>query len=288
MHTMNQPAKNWRNRLYHTLFDINDPIGRWVEWAIIAITIWSVITVFVESTDTKPGYFSSKEMAFTLFFTVEYILRFICTPRKQHYPLSFFGIIDLLTLLPIYIIVLIPSISNHYAMIFRVMRVIRILRMLKFMRYMGSVKDLWQALVASYRNLMVFFFIIAIIIMIFAGIMYIIEGPVYGFTNLPVALYWSVVTVTTVGYGDITPHTAIGRAITSILILIGYGIIAIPTGIITSSMTEIMQRKKKLQSCQHCHHEVIEHSAHYCSYCGNKLLITVMPKQNTDDTKANI
>lgn len=281
MNTVPQAEKNWRDRLYHTLFDINDPVGRWVEWGIIAITVASVVVVFIESTNKlsiNVANFSSSEIAFTLFFTVEYLLRLICTPRKQHYPTSFFGIIDLLTLLPIYIIALIPSISNHYALIFRIMRVMRILRVLKFMRYMDSVKDLWQALVASYRNLMVFFFIIGIIIILFAGIMYVIEGPAYGFTNLPVALYWSVVTVTTVGYGDITPHTATGRAITSILILIGYSIIAIPTGILTTNMTAIMQRKKKLQYCQACHHEVIDHSAHYCSHCGAKLLISI-PEQ---------
>lgn len=265
---------NQRKLAYLYLFDVNTRCGRCIEFFLIVVTLFSVVLVFIESTyeSLKTNSFLEwSEIILTVLFTLEYVLRVFSTPRKQHYIKSFFGFIDLITLLPVYFIILIPGMGAAYSTLFRLMRVLRILRMIKLMRYMNSVLDLWSGLVASYRKLLVFFFIIGVIICLFAGAMYAVEGPSYGFTSLPVAFYWAVVTITTVGYGDITPHTPLGQLITSLLILIGYTIIAIPTGVLSAHMTEIVQRKRSsLRRCGHCNY-FIDEQAHYCSQCGNKI-----------------
>lgn len=170
-----------------------------------------MVLVFVESTygpSDEVYLFDLFEVLLTVLFTIEYVLRVIFAKSEGYYPWSFFGMADLLTLLPVYLIIIFPGMSIAYSNLFRLMRVLRILRLIKIMRYMNSASILWQGLIASYRKLLVFFFIISVIICLFAGAMYIVEGPDNGFPNLPVALYWSVVTITTVGYGDITPHTS--------------------------------------------------------------------------------
>lgn len=257
------------------MFDVNTRPGRWVEYGLIVITLLSVILVFVESTygpSNKIYLFDSIEVALTVLFTLEYVLRVITAQKEEYYPLSFFGVIDLITLLPVYLIIIFPGMSVVYSNLFRLMRVLRILRLIKIMRYMNSAGILWQGLVASYRKLLVFFFIISIIICLFAGAMYIVEGPDNGFPNLPVALYWSVVTITTVGYGDITPHTPTGRIISSLLILIGYTIVAIPTGVLSAHMTEIVQRRnQEKKRCTQCNYLIEDTLARYCGSCGYKL-----------------
>ncbi|BDH47798.1 transporter [Salmonella enterica subsp. enterica serovar Choleraesuis] len=270
------PNNSLKSIVYRNLFDINTRSGRWVEFALVGVTLFSVILVMFESTYPPQGpaaphaaaCYAWLEIALTIFFTIEYLLRLLTTPRAQHYPTSFFGIIDLITLLPIYIMLMVPGAAGSYTMLFRMLRVMRILRMIKLMRYMSSANDLWSALVASYKKLLVFFFIIGIIICLFAGAMYVVEGPQHGFVSLPVSIYWAVVTLTTVGYGDITPHTPLGRIITSLLILIGYTIIAIPTGVLSAYMTQIVQSRRHHRRCPHCEYVTENMVARFCANCG--------------------
>lgn len=278
MNTILRLLTRWRHNIHNRLFDIDTGSGKWVEFGLIIITLASVILVFVESSSSssiisKSSYlfYVRCEEIFTAIFTLEYLLRLLSSPRPGKYFFSFFGIIDLITLLPIYVIMFFPGIATSYTMLFRLMRVLRILRMIKLMRYMNSAGELWEGLIASYRKLLVFFFIISVIICMFAGAMYVVEGPQNGFISLQVAFYWAAVTITTVGYGDITPHTALGRLLTSMLILIGYTIIAIPTGILSAHMTRIVQRKHQSRSCSHCGYIPEDKSARFCAQCGKSL-----------------
>lgn len=263
--------------VYNRLFDIKTSSGRFIEIALILLSFLSVVMVFFESSHNAVHgniLVESCEISLTVIFTLEYILRIITTPRPQKYLLSFFGIIDLITLLPIWIIYLFPAIGVTYTSFFRLMRVLRILRLIKVLRYMNAAGIIWQGIVSSYKQLLVFFFIIGVVVFLFSGIMYIVEGPANGFDNLSTSLYWAVVTVTTVGYGDITPHTSIGKMIASILIIIGYSIMAIPTGLLSSNMTEFIQKKKMIAYSRYCNkcNELIENNnAYFCHNCGINL-----------------
>ena len=178
------------------------------------------------------------ELVVTLVFTLEYIVRTLCWPKPAKYVFSFWGIIDLITVLPLYVMWLWPEVSLTYLFVWRALRAIRVLRILKLLRYMPSLKIFWAAIVSARHQLMVFYFLIAIVMIVFGSLMYGVEGADNGFTTLGSSVYWAIVTTTTVGYGDIVPHTAIGRAVSSLLILIGYSVIAIPTRLITTHMSK--------------------------------------------------
>ncbi|MCL6722926.1 ion transporter [Klebsiella sp. T2.Ur] len=271
--------------IYNILFNEKTRSGRFVETVLILLSILSVIMVFFESSHNVVCgdiIIESCEVSLTIIFTLEYILRLTTTPRPHKYPLSFFGIVDLLTLLPIWIIYLFPTIGLTYTTFFRLMRVLRILRLIKLLRYMNAASIIWQGIVSSYKQLLVFFFIIGVIVFLFSGIMYVVEGPNDGFDNLSTSLYWAVVTVTTVGYGDITPHTPIGRMVSSILIIIGYSIMAIPTGLLSSNMTEFIRNKKSTAFIRYCNrcNEVIENKkAYFCHNCGSNLKLSTKDEE---------
>lgn len=242
----------------------------------------SVITIFIESgigttyhlTYDEWHAFVWLEIAFTLVFTLEYFLRLFCWPNPARYVFSFWGVIDLATILPFYVIMLWPEIGVEYLFAWRAMRVIRVLRILKLLRLMPALNSLWSAIVNSRHQLILFYAFIGIVMIVAGALMYGIEGPVNGFTTLSTAVYWAIVTVTTVGYGDITPHTAAGRMVASILILIGYSVIAIPTGIITAQMTSEFQKRRQERVCPHCKQRHHEPTARYCNGCG-----TALPRQ---------
>lgn len=211
------------------------------------------------------------ELVVTAVFTFEYFLRIISWPNPLKYIFSFWGIIDLATILPLYVMWLWPEISIEYVFAWRAMRAIRALRILKLLRFMPSLNIFWAAIVSARHQLILFYSFIAIVMVIFGSLMYLVEGPRYGFTTLNASVYWAIVTITTVGYGDITPHTPLGRILASILILIGYSIIAIPTGLITSHMTTAFQSRRTQRQCPHCQHNVHEKDARYCNACGSEL-----------------
>ncbi|MGJ5910053.1 ion transporter [Enterobacter sp. J706] len=272
-------SHSWRGRCYDVMFNINTRSGRLVELSLVLLILASVVMVFIESAHNiiRSNVLTDiVEVVLTVVFTLEYLLRLITTPREMKYPRSFFGLVDLITLLPVWVLFFFPGVSVSYTVLFRVLRVLRILRLMKVLRYMNSAGIIWQGVVSSYRQLLVFFFIISVVVCLFAGVMYVAEGPENGFSNLATALYWAVVTVTTVGYGDITPHTPAGRMISSLLIIIGYSIMAIPTGLLSANMTEFIQDKKSRKEknhCSQCHGIIDVVAASFCSHCGYRLSI---------------
>lgn len=268
-----------RLRLYHLLFDQNRRSGRHFEGFCGLFALLSVLVIFIESglgtqyhlTLDEWHIFVWLELVVTAVFTFEYFLRIISWPNPLKYIFSFWGIIDLATILPLYVMWLWPEISIEYVFAWRAMRAIRALRILKLLRFMPSLNIFWTAIVSARHQLILFYSFIAIVMVIFGALMYLVEGPRYGFTTLNASVYWAIVTITTVGYGDITPHTPLGRILASILILIGYSIIAIPTGLITTHMTTTFQNRRTQRICSNCQHANHEKDARYCNACGSKL-----------------
>jgi voltage-gated potassium channel len=268
-----------RQRLYHFLFDQRTRSGRRFEALCGLFAILSVVVIFIESgvgttyhlTFDEWHIFVWLELIFTLVFTLEYLLRVCTWPQPARYVFSFWGFIDLATTLPLYVMWLWPEIGINYLFAWRAMRAIRALRILKLLRFMPSLNFFWHAIKSARHQLILFYAFIAIVMVIFGSLMYCIEGPEYGFTTLNASVYWAIVTVTTVGYGDITPHTPIGRIVASVLILIGYSVIAIPTGLITTHMSAEFQSRKGLRKCTQCGHDKHDKGAQYCNTCGEKL-----------------
>ncbi|MEJ4044404.1 ion transporter [Erwinia sp. SLM-02] len=271
--------KNKRARLYAFLFDTRTRSGHLLEMFWILASLLSVALVFVESglpgaMQTSPStatVYLLLEYVFTLIFSVEYLLRLTTDPRPLRYAFSFFGIVDLVTVLPLYIYFLWPDMALQFMMAIRLLRVLRLLRLVKVLRYIGSASVMWDSLYSARKKLLLFFGVLMILICLFGGLMYVIEGPEHGFTSLPVSVYWATVTLTTVGYGDITPHTALGRILSTILILLGYSLIAIPTGVMSSYMSDAMQRRRHQRMCHRCKDTRHEMSAHFCKSCGSAL-----------------
>ncbi|MFK3659828.1 ion transporter [Scandinavium sp. NPDC088450] len=265
-----------RQRLYHFLFDQRTVSGRRTELFCGLFALFSVVIVFIESgfgtqyhlTFDQWRGFMLLEVFITLAFTFEYVLRILCWPRPAKYVFSFWGLLDLITILPLYILWLWPEIGLNYLLAFRT---IRVLRILKLLRNMPSLKIFADAIISARHQLMVFYFLIAIVMVVFGSLMYGIEGPENGFTTLGTSVYWAIVTATTVGYGDIAPHTPLGRTLASLLILIGYSVIAIPTGLITTHMSNEYQNRRNARRCPACQHTGHDKDAQFCSACGNAL-----------------
>lgn len=268
-----------RLRLYHLLFDQTRRSGRRFEGLCGLFALLSVVIIFVESGLGSQYHLSLDEwhvfvwleLGITAVFTAEYILRVISWPNPLRYIFSFWGFIDLATVLPLYVMWLWPEMSLEYVFAWRAMRVIRALRILKLLRFMPSLNIFWRAIVSARHQLILFYSFIAIVMVIFGSLMYLIEGPQYGFTTLNASVYWAIVTITTVGYGDITPHTPLGRILASVLILIGYSIIAIPTGLITTHMTTALQNRRARRVCPNCSNAEHDKNARFCHACGTEL-----------------
>lgn len=276
---MTRTHLSFRRALWRVLFDQHTRSGRYVEAFCGLLALLSVVVVFIESgigTQYHLNYsqwrlFVLLETAFTLAFTLEYLLRVFTWPQPARYVFSFWGIIDLATLLPLYIMWLWPEFTSSYFFAWRALRAIRVLRILKLLRFMPALDSIWRAIINARHQLILFYAFIGIVMVVAGALMYGIEGADSGFTTLGTSVYWAVVTVTTVGYGDITPHTASGRLIASALILIGYSVIAIPTGILTSQMTADLQNKRHKRRCPGCHATGHEDTAKYCKACGERL-----------------
>lgn len=268
-----------RLRLYHLFFDQTRRSGRRFEGLCGLFALLSVVIIFVESGLGSQYHLSLDEwhvfvwleLGITAVFTAEYILRVISWPNPLRYIFSFWGFIDLATVLPLYVMWLWPEMSLEYVFAWRAMRVIRALRILKLLRFMPSLNIFWRAIVSARHQLILFYSFIAIVMVIFGSLMYLIEGPQYGFTTLNASVYWAIVTITTVGYGDITPHTPLGRILASVLILIGYSIIAIPTGLITTHMTTALQNRRARRVCPNCSNAEHDKNARFCHACGTEL-----------------
>lgn len=270
-----------RRKCYRFLFDPETRFGRRNEALFGLLALLSVIVVFIESSVGADSHlalwewelFIVLEIFFTLMFTVEYCLRVLTWPNPVRYIFSFWGVIDFTTMLPLYVLWLWPDISVHYYFAWRALRAVRVLRILKLLRYMPALHSLWQSVMNASRQLILFYSFIAVVMVAAGAMMYGIEGRTNGFDSLGASVYWAVVTVTTVGYGDIVPHTTAGRFLASLLILVGYSVIAIPTGILTAQMSQDLQRKKRHRACSRCHQTDHAANAHYCKTCGEALSV---------------
>lgn len=266
--------RSWRDALYEVVFESDTTPGRIFDltllWSIL-ISVSVVLLDSIESVRIRHGnLFYSIEWFFTIIFSIEYTLRLISVKRPLKYALSFLGIIDLLAIIPTYFSLIFPG--SQYLLVIRVLRLLRVFRVLKLTHFLFEASILRNALKASRNKIIVFLSTVLTIVVIIGSMMYVVEGPQYGFTNIPTSIYWAIVTMTTVGYGDISPHTAPGKFIASVIMIIGYAIIAVPTGIVTVELSEAAKKKEvTTQVCPNCLSSGHDKDAVYCKYCGHAL-----------------
>jgi len=266
-------SESLKSKLYEIIFGTDTPLGKTYDVFLIIGILLSSILIMLESIASIQLKYGSIinifEWIFVVLFTLEYFLRLYIVKRKKRYAFSFFGIIDLLSVLPAYIGFLIPS--ARYLMLIRVFRLLRLFRVFKMVRYVEESGTLMRALRASKPKISVFLLTIMFIVVFTGSLMYIIEGPQNGFDNIPESMYWAIVTVSTVGYGDISPQTNLGKIVSSLLMIVAYGIIAVPTGIITSEIHSATKKSAKMATCPHCFSEDHSIDAMFCNKCGGKL-----------------
>jgi voltage-gated potassium channel len=266
----------WRRRLYTIIFEADTRAGRTFDVALLLVIIASVAVVVADSIASVHArwqtHFQVLEWVFTIAFTLEYIARLACVRRPLRYALSFYGIVDLLAVLPTYLAILVPELSALIDV--RILRLLRVFRIFKLAEYVDEFGLLGQALHASRRKIFVFLIFVMLVVMVMGTLMYVVEGPENGFSSIPVGIYWAITTMTTVGFGDITPHTNLGRIIASAMMLIGWGTLAVPTGIVGAEFTLRRAGAASLPTTRTCHECLSEgHSprARFCSDCGAKL-----------------
>ncbi|MCU0358098.1 MAG: ion transporter [Cyclobacteriaceae bacterium] len=264
----------FRRTLYETVFESDTRAGKLFDVILLVSILLSVSIVLLESVPSIQQEWHDMlvvlEWIFTGIFTLEFIARLWVVLNKRSYLFSFFGIVDLLSVLPTYLGIFIPGAQS--LLVIRSLRLIRIFRILKLARFVGEGQNLRRALLASQYKIIVFLTVVGTAVIVFGTIMYLVEGPAQGFTSIPISIYWAIVTMTTVGYGDISPHTPFGQFIASIIMIMGYGIIAVPTGIVSSEMMQLGKRQKiTTQVCQHCLREGHDSDAIYCKYCGKEI-----------------
>ena len=260
-----------RGALFRIVFGTGNTAARLFDIVLIAAIVLSVLLVMIDSIVDLPAstrtLLRNAEFGFTLLFTLEYLLRIFISPKPLRYMASFLGIIDLLAILPTYLAFLYPE-AGHF-MVIRLLRILRIFRVLKLVRYVEESRVLTRALKSSSRKIFVFFFFVLVMATIFGSLIFLIEGPEHGFESIPHSVYWAIITITTVGYGDIVPQTALGQGLASVVTLIGYSIIAVPTGIITAELSLGIMRAETLK-CSHCGSGGHQQDAQFCRVCGEK------------------
>ena len=264
-------TSRWRHRLHEVVFEADTSGGKTFDLMLIVCITLSIIVVMLDSIQAFHEQYSSLlyvvEWLFTLLFTVEYALRLLCVGRPLRYVFSFYGIVDFLSIIPTYLSIFVPG--TQYLLVIRSLRVLRIFRIFKLAQYVGEARQLTRALHSSRRKIMIFYFTVIHIVVIVGAMMYLIEGRENGFTSIPRSIYWAIVTITTVGYGDISPQTNVGQAVAALLMITGYAILAVPTGIVTAEWA--MQNNQRIistQSCPQCSSEGHDVDAKFCKYCG--------------------
>jgi len=255
------------------IFEANTPAGRLFDVALIYCILISVVAVMLDSVAGIEARYGELlyvvEWFFTILFTIEYGLRLWCIQDTKRYARSFFGVVDLLGILPTYLSLLVMN--SQYLLVIRILRVLRVFRVLRMVRYVGEAQMLTDALKASRRKIVVFISTVMALVVIFGSLMYLIEGSESGFTSIPKSIYWAVITLTTVGFGDIAPATPLGQALATMIMIMGYGIIAVPTGIVTMELTEAHRRSANTRTCPVCSAEGHIREATYCWRCGGHL-----------------
>jgi len=260
-----------RQKIKRIIFGTDTRFGKLFDEILIVAIILSIITVLLDSVSDYNKAFGDylyiAEWIFTILFTIEYLLRMFCIRRPMSYVFSPFGIIDLLSIIPTYLSMILPG--TQVLAVIRILRVLRIFRILKLVQYVGEANYLINALIASKRKIFIFFFAVINIVIILGSIMYLIEGEKSGYTSIPKSIYWAIVTLTTVGYGDIAPETSFGQAVSALIMLIGYSLLAVPTGIITSELSIAKKSEREAISCDVCEKDDLDINSRFCSKCGS-------------------
>ncbi len=262
-----------RARIHEIIFEADTPAGKMFDIALLVAIVLSVAAVLLESVSgirQRHGTaLRAVEWFFTLLFTGEYLLRLACVGRPLRYARSFFGIVDLLAIAPTYLSLFIPG--AHTLIVIRALRLLRVFRVLKLAHFVGEARTLRLALRESTRKIIIFLGTVLTLVLIVGALMYLIEGEKHGFTSIPQSVYWAIVTMTTVGYGDIAPQTVIGKMLASAVMILGYGIIAVPTGIVTVELASAGKKRISTQACPECAADGHDPDAVYCKYCASRL-----------------
>ncbi len=264
----------WRFLLHQIIFEADTPAGKAFDILLIGSILLSVAAVMADSVAAINERLGATlylvEWVFTLLFSVEYVLRLVAVDRPGAYARSFFGVVDLLAILPTYVSFFVPG--SQYLLVIRILRILRIFRILKLIQYVGEARVLLEALRASRRKITVFLYTVLTLVVILGSLMYVLEGRENGFTSIPRSIYWAIVTLTTVGYGDISPKTAPGQMLASLVMVIGYAIIAIPTGIVTVELSRVGRgRELDVRACPSCGGDGHDRDAKFCKHCGADL-----------------
>ena len=271
--TEHEPLTGWRARAHTIIFGSNTPGGKAFDVVLILAILLSIVVVMLESVQEIRARHGTAlrvaEWSFTALFTLEYVLRLACVRRPAEYARSFFGVVDLLAILPTYLSVLVPG--AQAMLVIRTVRILRVFRVLKLANYVAESETLVRALYASRRKIQVFMFAVFTLVVVFGALMYLVEGPEHGFTSIPRGVYWAVVTLTTVGYGDISPQTNLGQAIASVIMVLGYGIIAVPTGIVTAELARQSLPPISGRACRSCGAVGHRDDSIYCRLCGERI-----------------
>lgn len=259
--------------MHEVIFEADTPAGKRFDLVLLGLILLSVAAVCLESVRTIREEYGHVlkvvEWALTLLFSAEYLLRLIAVRRPLRYAVSFYGLVDLLSILPTYLSLVVPG--SQSLLVVRAFRFLRVFRILKLTQFVGEARLLRAAMQASARKIIIFLGVIATIVLIAGSLMYVVEGGENGFTSIPMGVYWAVVTLSTVGFGDIVPHTIVGRCIASLLMVTGYAIIAVPTGIVTVELGASAKRANNTQVCPNCGADWHDNDAVYCRRCGTKL-----------------
>ena len=268
-------TKRWKKKLHDVIYEADTPAGKAFDVILLLVIFLSIIIVMLESVKSinleYRKVFYVTEWVITVIFTIEYILRIISIRKPKKYIFSFYGVIDFISTIPTYLTLFAGG--YNFLLAVRALRLLRIFRILKISRYVGEANKLTVALKQSRAKILVFLFAVFLITIIAGTVMYIVEGEAGGFDNIPLSIYWCIVTLTTVGFGDIAPITPLGRFIASFIMITGYGIIAVPTGIVSAEYSKAGEKKIPVntQSCPYCNEAQHVDGAHYCHNCGNIL-----------------
>ena len=264
----------FRQRLNIIIHGVNTPAGRFFDILLLGVILLSVLLVLLETVESLDNQYHELlvllEWIITIFFSIEYLLRIISTQKPLKYIFSFYGIIDFLSILPMYLSFFIPS--TKILSVVRALRLLRLFRILNLGKFTGQASELKLAINASRTKITVFVFFVFIISILLGAVMYVVESSESGFTSIPTSIYWCIVTLTTVGYGDIAPITPLGKFIASFIMILGYGIIAVPTGIVTAEIAGSKTKRKLFApNCPNCNSQPLADDAKFCSKCGTKL-----------------
>jgi len=270
---MNKGKQTLRHKTYVVIFGTHTIAGKVFDIGLIIAIFVSLLVLLLDSVSSINQKWANAiqlvEYGFTFLFTIEYLIRLWCSPKPTAYAKSFYGMIDLLAILPTYLTIIFPSAS--FMGVIRLLRVLRIFRILKLVRYLQDSNILLRSLLMSRRKIFIFFSVVAILVTIFGALLYVVEGPQHGFTSIPQSIYWAIVTITTVGYGDLVPQTGLGKSIAAITMLLGYSILAVPTGIITAELHQEMNSHKSLVKCPNCMKNGHDSDAIFCKHCASEL-----------------